>query len=249
MVAAAHPAVKNAAFTWLRRSASSLFMILAPISAPRASKVKLCFSRAGDKARNFMADSLYLSLWFDQFSGPRMMAHALSVMRQLPFSGHQPGMSYLALHPVSWNEPTILERRFRPGIDPEEAVQIASDLLHDDYAYLFEAYWDLWILSEAKEWMMQPSLVKFVVQGEEFDEGVFEQEGHIQVDFGLDSPFLHEGIQLTSAAEAKVRANVQQLVEFTTKVEKNSGARSRLLWSESEENLAQKLIMRLQKVQ
>ena len=65
-----------------------------------------------------MADSLYLSLWFDDFSGPRMMAHALSVIRQFPFSAQQPGTSYLALHPVSWNEPTILERRFRPGIDP-----------------------------------------------------------------------------------------------------------------------------------
>ena len=110
-----------------------------------------------------MSDSLYLSLWFDDFSGPRMMAHALSVMRQFPFSEQQPGISYLALHPVSWNEPTILERRFRPGIDPEEAVQIASDLLHDDYAYLFEAYWDLWTLSQdAKEWVMQPSQVRFV---------------------------------------------------------------------------------------
>jgi hypothetical protein len=196
-----------------------------------------------------MADSLYLSLWFDDLSGPSMMAHALSVMRRFPFSALQPGISYLALHPVSWNEPTILERRFRPGIDPEEAVQIASDLLHDDYAYLFEAYWDLWTLSDAKEWVQQPSQAKFLVHGEEFDDRVFEREGHIQVDFGLDSPFLHEGIQLTSAAEAKVRANVQQLVEFTTTVEKNSGARSRLLWSESEENLAQKLIMRLQKVQ
>jgi hypothetical protein len=196
-----------------------------------------------------MSDSLYLSLWFDDFSGPRMMAHALSGMRQFPFSAQQPGISYLALHPVSWNEPTILERRFRPGIDPDEAVQIASDLLHDDYAYLFEAHWDLWTLSDAKEWVLQPSQVKFLVHGEEFDDRAFEQGGHIQVDFGLDSPFLHEGIQLTSAAEAKVRANVQQLVEFTTKVEKNSGAWSRLLWSESEENLAQKLITRLQKVQ
>ena len=196
-----------------------------------------------------MADSLYLSLWFDDFSGPRMLAHVLSVMRQFPFSAQRPGITYLALHPVSWNEPTILERRFRPGIDSEEAAQIASDLLHDDYAYLFEAYWDLWTLSDAKEWVQQPSQAKFLVHGEEFDDRVFEREGHIQVDFGLDSPFLHEGIQLTSAAEAKVRANVQQLVEFTTKVEKNSGARSRLLWSESEENLAQKLIMRLQKVQ
>ena len=196
-----------------------------------------------------MSDCLYLSLWFDDFSGPRMMAYALSVLRQFPFSAQQPGISYLALHPVSWNEPTILERRFRPGIDPEEAVQIASDLLHDDYAYLFETHWDLWTLSDSKEWVQQPSQVKFLIHGEEFDDRASDQEGHIQVDFGLDSPFLHEGIQLTSAAEAKVRANVQQLVEFTTKVEKNSGARSRLLWSESEENLAQKLIMRLQKVQ
>jgi len=178
-----------------------------------------------------------------------MMAYALSVMQQFQFSALQPGISYLALHPVSWNEPTILERRFRPGIDPEEAVQIASDLLHDDYAYLFETHWDLWTLSDSKEWVQQLSQVKFLIHGEEFDDRASDQEGHIQVDFGLDSPFLHEGIQLTSAAEAKVRANVQQLVEFTTKVEKNSGARSRLLWSESEENLAQKLIMRLQKVQ
>jgi hypothetical protein len=196
-----------------------------------------------------MSDSLYLSLWFDDFRGPRMMAYALSVMRQFPFSALQPGISYLALHPVSWNEPTILERRFRPGIDPEEAVQIASDQLHDDYAYLFETHWDLWTLSDSKEWARQPSQIKFLIHGEEFDDRASEQEGHIQVDFGLDSPFLHEGIQLTSAAEAEVRANVHQLVEFTTKVEKNSGARSRLLWSESEENLAQKLIMRLQKVQ
>ncbi len=196
-----------------------------------------------------MSDSLYLSLWFDDFSGPRMMAYALSVMRQFSFSAQQPGISYLALHPVSWNEPTILERRFRPGIDPEEAVQIASDLLHDDYAYLFEAHWDLWTLADAKEWVQQSSQVKFLVHGEEFDDRASDQEGHIQIDFGLDSPFLHEGIQLTSAAEAKVRANVQQLVEFTTKAEKNSGARSRLLWSESEENLAQKLIMSLQRVQ
>jgi hypothetical protein len=209
----------------------------------------LYFHEPAIKLAISMADSLYLSLWFDDFSGPRMMAHALSVMRRFPFSALHPGITYLALHPVSWNEPTILERRFRPGIDPEEAVQIASDLLHDDYAYLFEAHWDLWILSDAKEWVQQPSQVKFLVHGEEFDDRIFEQQGNIQVDFGPDSPFLHEGIQLTSAAEAKVRANVQQLVEFTNNVEKNSGARSRLLWSESEENLAQKLITRLQKVQ
>ena len=178
-----------------------------------------------------------------------MLPHALAVMRQFSFSAAQPGIAYLALHPVSWNEPTILERRFRPGISAEEAVLIASDLLHEDYAYMFEAFWDLWVVAENGDWTLRPSSVKFLVHGLEFDEGVYQQEGHIEVDFALDSPFLQEGVPLTGEASERVRANVQKLVEFTSKVEKNSGANARLLWSESEQNFAQKLIARLQKVQ
>ena len=197
-----------------------------------------------------MADPLYLSLWFPSFDVEDMLPRALSVMRQFPFSAQQPGISYVALHPVSWNEATVLEQRFKPGISPEQAVLLASDLLHEDYAYVFEAAWDLWIFSEEqREWSLQPSPVRIVVHGEEFDEGIYRQEGHIEVDFGLDSAFLQEGVKLTLEAESQVRANVQKLVEFSTKAEKSSGASGRLLWSESEENLAQKLIARLQKVQ
>ncbi len=197
-----------------------------------------------------MADPLYLSLWFGDFELEDMLPQALSVMRQFPFSAQQPGIGYVALYPVSWNEPTILEQRFLPGISPEEAVLLAADLLHEDYAYVFDAAWDLWILSDdRREWILQPSPVKFVVHGVEFEDGTHQQDGHIRVDLGLDSAFLQEEAQLSSETEMRVRANVQKLVEFTTKVEKNSGAKARLLWSESDENLAQKLIARLQKVQ
>ena len=127
-----------------------------------------------------------------------MLPHALAVMRQFAFSVAQPGITYLALHPVSWNEPTILERRFRPGVSAEEAVLIASDLLHEDYAYMFEAFWDLWVVAENEEWTLRPSPVKFLVHGLEFDEGVYQQEGHIEVDLGLDSPFLQEDVPLPS---------------------------------------------------
>jgi hypothetical protein len=197
-----------------------------------------------------MADPLYLSLWFPQFEIEDLMPRALAVMRQFPFSASQPGITYLSLHPVSWNEPTILEERFRPGIPPEEAVQIAMDLLHEDYAYLFEAGWDLWSLDEAtRQWTLRPSSVTFLIHGTEFDEGTSAQQGHVQIDFGLDTPFLHEELRLDEETERRVRANVQKLVEFTGKAEKASEASARLLWSESEENLAQKLIARLQKVQ
>lgn len=200
--------------------------------------------------RSLMADPLYLSLWFPNFDLEDMLPHALSVMRQFPFSASKPGVTYLALHPVSWDEATVFEERFRPGITPEAAILTASDLLHEDYAYSFEAYWDLWILSEdRKSWALQPSLVKFIAHGLDFDDGVYQQEGHIEVDFGLDTSFLQEDVDLTEEAEEHVRANVQKLVEFTAAVEKNSGTSGRLLWSESEESLAQKLISRLQKVQ
>jgi hypothetical protein len=197
-----------------------------------------------------VADPLYLSLWFPNFDAEEMLARALSVMRQFPFSSQLPGITSVALHPVSWNEATILERQFQPAIPPEQAVLIASDLLHEDYAYVFEAAWDLWIFDEEqRRWAMRPSPVRFLVHGEEFEEGSYREEGHIQVDFGLDSPFLQEELQLTPEAEERVRSNVQKLVDFTSKAEKSSGATSRLLRSESEENFAQKLMARLQKVQ
>jgi hypothetical protein len=187
-----------------------------------------------------VADSLYLSLWFPSFELDEMLPRALAVMRQFPFSAQQPGIDYVALHPVSWNEPTILEQRFASGITPEEAVLLASDLLHEDCAYLFEAFWDLWILAhdqhDQPQWSLQPSRVKFLVHGVEFEEGTYQQEGHVEVDFGIDSPFLRDEIELTSEAETRVRTNVQKLVEFTNKVEKSSGASGRLLWSESEQN-------------
>lgn len=197
-----------------------------------------------------MSDPLYLSLWFPNFEADDMLPHALSVMRQFEFSTQQPGITYVALHPVSWNEPTLLEQRFNPGISPEEAILVASDLLHEDFAYVFEAAWDLWTFSEErKQWNLQPSQVRFVVHGEEFEDEEYRQEGHIQVDFGLDSLFLQENVALTREAEQRLRANVQKLVDFSGKIERHSGATARLLWSESEENLAQKLISRLQKVQ
>jgi hypothetical protein len=195
-----------------------------------------------------MPDPLYLSLWFPDFNGPAMLPFIHGVLQQFPFSEQRPGITYLAVQPVSWNEASILERRFTPGIAPEEAMVVAADLIHDDYAYTFDAYWDLWTPDKEGRWQLVPSLVRFTAQGEEFDDGTYQQAGHIEVDFGLDSLFVQENVELTEETQAKIRDNVAKLVEFTKKAEMNTRASGRLLWSESEENLPQKLIARLQKV-
>lgn len=196
-----------------------------------------------------MADPLYLSLWFPNFELEEMLPRALAAIHQFPFSPQRPGITYIAVQPVSWNEPTVLEQRFSPGVSPEEAALIASDLLHEDYGYIFETYWDLWESAPDAQSSLRPVLVRFLVHGREFDEGIAEQQGCIQIDFGLDSHFLQDQIQLTAEAEERVRANVQKLVDFINKLQQHSGANARLLWSDSDENFAQKLIGRLQKVQ
>jgi len=197
-----------------------------------------------------MSDQLYLSLWFPRFEEQDMLRHAASVMRQFAFSEQRGGITYLALHPHSWSEPTVFEKRFEPPVPPEEAAAVASDFLHLDYACVFSAFWDLWTPEpHSGSWHLLPAPVKFIVQGEDFEGETAEETGQVQVEFGIDTPFLYEDARAHNEADNRVRANIQKLVEFTIKIEKNSGATGRVLWSESEDNLAQKLIQRLQRVQ
>ena len=47
-----------------------------------------------------------------------------------------------------------------------------------------------------------------------FDEGAYEADGHIRLDFGSDAPFLEEEAEFDSVAARHVEENVRQLVEL-----------------------------------
>ena len=199
-----------------------------------------------------MADSLYLSIWFPSFREGEMLTRTLSVLRQFPFSSVREGITYLSVHPVAWSEPTVLERRFDPGISPEEAADVASEFVHDDFAFVFEAFWDLWVPNDGEQgesWVQRPSAVQFLIHGVQFDDGIYTDDGHIEVDFGLDFSFVYEGQHLSPTVEKNLRSNIAKLVAFSNAVEKHCAVSGRVLWSESEENLAQKLLARLQQTQ
>ena len=70
------------------------------------------------------------------------------------------------------------------------------------------------------------------------------------MDFGLDSAFLQEEFQLTPEAEQPVRANVQKLVEFTSKIGKElRSQRAAVLVGVGGEIWRRSCIARLQKLQ
>jgi hypothetical protein len=94
-------------------------------------------------------------------------------------------------------------------------------------------------------WVRTARLVRVTGVGPFFDDGGYEADGHIRVDFGSDAPFLEEDLELDSEAARHVEENVRQLVELTAAIEKASGATARLLWSELGESLAERLALRL----
>jgi hypothetical protein len=142
-----------------------------------------------------------------------------------------------------------MEQRFTPPVSPDEVSTALAEFAEPDYALAFEAYWDLWIPDDRNQWNLRPSKVDFMVNGVEFEDGAFRDRGHIEVEFGLDFPFLYEERNLSPEDEQRVKSNVAKLVDFIHKLEKHGNLRGRVLWSESDENLAQKLLARLQKVQ
>lgn len=206
-----------------------------------------------------MADQLYLSLWYPNF---RLIALPAALEKVMEIFGSVAGSSRVkaaAAYPISWNEAPVYQRVYdeehAPDNDasqPREAIPAALEMLHDDFAYEFELVWELWVpeggVGLDTIWKKEPSVVRVTGYGPQFEDGAYEQNGHIRVDFGPDTPFLQEEVDLDKDAADHVKQNVQLLVDFTNAVQQHAGISSRLLWSESGETLAQKLIARLQSV-
>ena len=218
-----------------------------------------------------MADQLYLSLWFPNFRLQALPDALVCVLRQFIAvsreGGAQPEFARVAAasaYPIDWAESPIYQRIYvndERSEDsetslPENAVAEATEQLHDDTAYEFETRWRLWVPEPSSAgldtaWRLEPVRVRIVGFGPNFDLGSYEQNGHIRVDFGLDTPWTFEGSEEESLDEdttKRVQQNVEKLLAFTLSVEKHCGISSRLLWTESGEPLAEKLIARLQRL-
>jgi hypothetical protein len=206
-----------------------------------------------------MADQLYLSLWYPNFRLIALPAALEKVMEQFAVVAGSSRVKAAAAYPISWNEAPVYQRVYdeehEPDIEasePRQAIPAATEMLHDDFAYEFELVWELWVAETGRGldplWKKEARIVRIVGYGPEFDEGAYEQNGHIRVDFGPDTPFLQEEVDLDEEGAVHVKENVQLLVDFTNTVQQHGGISSRLLWSESGESLAQKLIARLQSV-
>ena len=135
--------------------------------------------------------------------------------------------------------PTHRDTAAMNGAQPAEDEKLISTPAQDDSPKLARDD------KPIGRWVRGPRLVRVTGYGPLFDEGAYEQDGHIRIDLGPDGPFLEEDVPLDRVGARHVEENVRQLVGLAGAVEKASGATARLLWSELGESLAQKLAARL----
>jgi hypothetical protein len=202
-----------------------------------------------------MSDTLYLSLWYPNLRLAAIADKLVAVLETFAQHGGEPRVYSATVWPVGWSESPVLQHVWghgERGAAPRAAVETALELLHDDYAYEFQIGWNVWELETVEgpdgldpRWARGPSLVRVTGFGPLFEEGCYEQDGHIRIDFGSDSPFLEEDAELDTVGARHIEENVRQLVALTQAVEKGSGATARLLWSELGESLAARLAARL----
>jgi hypothetical protein len=221
-----------------------------------------------------MADTLYLSLWYPNLRLAGLAEKLTAVLGAFAKHGGEARVYSATVWPVNWSESPVFQKIFghgERGLEPRLAVEDALELLHEDYAYEFQVGWSLWEpeipagtaagpaapLHSAQDggevgealrrtlWARETRLVRVTGYGPLFDDGAYEQDGHIRIDFGSDAAFLDEEIELDATTARHVEENVRQLVELTNALEKESGATARLLWSELGESLAQRLAGRL----
>ena len=199
-----------------------------------------------------MADALYLSLWYPNLRLAALPDKLAAVLGSFAAHGGEAKVYAVTVWPVSWHEAPVFQRVYGKagdGAEIKDAIEDALELLHDDYAYEFQIGWSLWELEEGanldQKWTRVPRLVRVTAFGPLFDEGTYEQEGHIRIDFGPDAPFLEEDAELDEDGIERVAQNIRQLVDLTGAAEKASGATARLLWSELGESLASRLAARL----
>ena len=208
-----------------------------------------------------MADQLYLSLWFPNFRLVALPEKLIAVLQEFAKVSGNRRISIASAIPLSWTESPVYQRIYvlddRSESSDESlavnAVAEATEQLHDDMAYEFEVSWQLWQPEAAAAgldptWHLAPSTIRITGFGPEFDNAGFDQNGHIRIDFGLDTPWVQEDEEIDVTGAQRIQQNVEKLLAFVLSVEKHCGISSRLLWTESGEPLAEKLVARLQRL-
>ncbi len=217
-----------------------------------------------------MSNLAYLSVWCRDFPEDRILDNFGKFLATVPFSAAKPGFTYLVIRAVDATEPEVLEQDLRAvPLDTAGIIELAQDHLHNDCSYEVRCDWDLWVSTgEAAKWKLEPQPLEIFCHGEDYDDGFWRENGHLEVSLGFEHLYTgHAGLLgfsrgpravAESPEEArfleamawpenlqkyqeKTQENIRKLLEWTRRIEQAVPTERVRLWSEGEENFEARL--------
>lgn len=179
-----------------------------------------------------MHDPLFLSLWLKHYSAVGLPLYLKKTVSVFPQSKLLPG-GVFRVYPLSFQEAPLHEEYFDGALDAQAAAERAQLHLHEDICFQVQLRWDLY--QWTGDWELKPSTVYLEIFGPQFDTPRGE---HIRLDLGPQRLYL-------PAAQSDnlhpVQANIRSVLHLAQDLENELITERRLLWSEDEENFAERL--------
>lgn len=181
-----------------------------------------------------MPDRLYLSLWIRGFDESNMLGHFERMLRTFPFSRLRPGIATLRIYAIEDAEPPLLEQAFTPGTGVEAVLAAAREFQNADCLYIVDGWWELWQFE--RDWKLAPAAVSLCCFGPLFENEVGD---HLRIESGSEEHFLPRA-EVAQSARA-MQSNLKGLLRLARELEAALPVEERRLWSESGENLGERL--------
>ncbi len=217
-----------------------------------------------------MANQAYLNIWLKDFPEDLMLEHFGNFLATVPFSAKRPGFTHLEIRAVEPSESPVFEQDLRAmPLDAASIVELSKDHLNADSRYAVRSDWDLWVFEgDPAQWQELPQPIELVCNGALYDDGIWKEEGHFEVNFGFEHLFTgHGGLlgirQIARPApqhpeeaqflesmskpanlqmyQEKTRENIKSLFGWVRKIEDALPITKLRLWSEGEENFEARL--------
>jgi len=219
-----------------------------------------------------MSNRAFANIWCLDFTESTLLEHFGEFLPTVPFSATRPGFNGLTIRAVGPAETPLLDPDLRSTpADPLEVIDLVKEHLHADSSYELRAFWDVFDLDQAeKVWHLLPAPLQITCNGPEYDDGIAVQEGHFQIDLGMEHQFAgYAGLlgfedddeaiaepqnereaaflefmsepENLRAYHERIGENIRKLFDWMDRIEKAMPIDKIMLWSEGEERLQQRL--------
>jgi hypothetical protein len=185
-----------------------------------------------------MADPLFLSIWLTGYSPLALTLYFQRILEVFPYSKLQLG-SVLQVYAVSFQEVPVFEGFIDTGMDAAEAASIVQEFVHDDCCIQLETKWDLYQWDGS--WELKPTRACIEVYGPRFEHDILNPLGDAEpvwIDLGPEATFLPRP---ETGQFRHIQSNIRSILHFADDLQGVLAVERRLLWSETEDNFAERL--------